>query len=83
MVRNLDIYKELLDDLRNGVNICIVEMDVPSKEKCNKHLVDEKGIYYPTMESLKDLLEDPREAFGHGLCLAIALLQDIINTDPL
>lgn len=51
-------------------------MDVPAKRKYNEYLVDQSGIYYPDIDSVKELLEDPREAFGHGLCLALALLED-------
>jgi len=30
-----------------------------------------------TIEKLKKLMDDPSEAFGHGLCLAYSLLLDM------
>jgi hypothetical protein len=37
---------------------------------------DEDNICILSLEKLKILMNDPSEAFGHGLCLAYALLQD-------
>ena len=79
LIRNLDIYKELLNELKNGTNLCIYEIDVPEKnKKGNFKFVNEiDNTYDCTIEKLNILSNDPSEAFGHGLCLAKALLEDV------
>jgi hypothetical protein len=37
---------------------------------------DEDDICILSLEKLEILMDDPTEAFGHGLCLAYALFQD-------
>lgn len=77
LVRKLPIYKELLEKLRSGVNLCITEVDVPEKNKRGLFgNVDEDGYFICTLENLEELIVDTSEAFGHGLCLANALLED-------
>lgn len=81
LVKNLPIYRTLLAYLRMGKNLLICEIDVPATGK--------KGIYGQdcddnnscliSLEKLELLLNDPSEAFGHGLCLAYALLEDNIS----
>ena len=78
LIRQLPIYKKFLNDVKNGVNIIITEVDLPSSNKKGSfNKVDTTGFYYPTLESLNILLNDPSEAFGHGLCLTYALLEDL------
>jgi hypothetical protein len=79
LVRKLPQYQKLVGLIRNGQKITILEMDVPSPKKkgnygllCNKH-----GIYTPTLQNLKILINDTNEPFGHGLCLSAALLIDL------
>jgi hypothetical protein len=79
LIRKLLIYHQLLAKIIKGQNILITEVDVPHKDKkgfYNKDL-DNNNIYNPTIESLNILLNDSSEPFGHGLCLAYALLEDI------
>jgi len=78
LIRNLDIYKELLNELKQGINLCIYEIDVPEKnKKGNFKFVNEiDNTYNCTIENLNILSNDPSEAFGHGLCLAKTLLED-------
>jgi hypothetical protein len=77
LVRKLPEYLQLLNKVRSGENICICEIDVPSKEKKGYYNnVDENGLYYADLVTLNQLLNDPSEPFGHGLCLCLALLED-------
>ena len=79
LIRKLPIYLKLLNEVKSGINILITEVDVPSKNKKGlfSKVVNENNIYNPTLESIEQLLHDPSEAFGHGLCLSYALLQDL------
>lgn len=82
LIRSLDIYKQLLNDVRNGTSILLTEVDVPNKSKkgyYGKNL-DDNNIYTANLERINELLNDPSEPFGHGLCLALALLEDINKT---
>lgn len=67
--------------IKNGINICIQEIDVPSLGKRGNYgnFVDSNGVYISNLETLDILLNDPSEAFGHGLCICYALHQDLRN----
>lgn len=79
LIRQMPEYRELLDLVANGIDICILEIDVPAPNKKSyyKSLCDNQGYYEATLETLDLLLNDTSEAFGHGLCIALALLKDI------
>ena len=79
LIRQLPIYYHLLQLLRKGVNITIAEMDVPYKGKKGYYgtLLDINGNYIPDLNNINLLLNDASEAFGHGLCLCKALLEDL------
>ena len=79
LVRNLPVYDTLLQKLRDGKNLLITEVDVPGPGKKGKsgEYIDEQGFYFATLSSLEELRADPSEPFGHGLCLAKALLDDL------
>jgi hypothetical protein len=79
LIKNLPEYIKLLDKLKNGENIMICEVDVPSKNKKGEYGKDcnENDICYMSIEKLELLLNDTNEAFGHGLCLAYSLLLDL------
>lgn len=79
LIKKLPEYKKLLDKLNNGKNIMICEIDVPAKNKKGeyKNDCDENNICHMSIEKLELLLNDTNEAFGHGLCLAYALLKDM------
>lgn len=77
LIRKLPIYKELLELTKNN-NICIFEIDVPCKTKKGLFSkVNDDGTYDVTIEKINELIKDPSEPFGHGLCLAHAILEDI------
>lgn len=79
LIKKLPEYTSLLDKLKNGKNIMICEVDVPAKNKKGifGQDCDENDICYMSIEKLELLLNDPSEAFGHGLCLAYSLLMDL------
>jgi hypothetical protein len=78
LIRKLPIYMELLQDLKNGINLCITEVDLPSSTKKGTfNLVDENEIYTASIETLLMMLNDPSEAYGHGLVLIYSLLRDL------
>lgn len=72
-------YNILLDKLKNGENIMICEIDVPTKNKKGNFGkdYDENNICHMSIEKLEILLNDTTEAFGHGLALAYSLLLDL------
>lgn len=79
LIRNTKEYKELLNLVRSGKNIMICEMDVPASGKRGKYgkYCNNNISVLLDLNILDELLDDPTEAFGHGLCLAYALLQDM------
>lgn len=79
LIKKLPEYKELLDKLKKNKNIMICEIDVPAKNKKGNYGkdCDDNNICKMTIEKLELLLNDTNEAFGHGLCLAYALLLDL------
>lgn len=79
LVRNLEAYRILKEKVRNGVNVCITEVDVPFPGKKGNHgkFLDDNGFYHPTLENLEILINDPSEPFGHGLVLCYLLIYDL------
>jgi hypothetical protein len=79
LVRGTKEYKELLGLLIAGKNLMICEMDVPAAGKGGLYGKCCSGSVSDTLSLaiLEGLLDDPSEAFGHGLCLAYALLEDL------
>lgn len=78
LARKLPIYQKLLSSLRENpeLKICISEIDVPCSTKKGQYNCQEP-FFECTLASLEELLLDPSEAFGHGLCFAQALLEDL------
>lgn len=78
LVRKTRIYQILLEMVRQDKKICIFEIDVPAKGKKGYYgsLVDDNNIFHATSLGIEKLLNDTSEPFGHGLCLAKALLED-------
>lgn len=77
-------FQQLLNMSRNGENLLICEVDGPRPEF--KDYYEEKGIPKGTMaghtmlfnkEYLQILLNDTKKPFGHGFCLAIALMEEL------
>lgn len=82
LVKKESQFKELQHKLANGENLLIIEVDGPHQESLGyyqrKYGVDEKFIEKSTMlvndENIEIMLNDPKHPFGHGYCLAVALL---------
>jgi len=78
-------FKELVNRLENGEKLLIIEVDGPHQESLsfykNKYGVKDDFIVNDTVEAspenLDILLNDPRHPYGHGYCLAGALLSAI------
>uniref|UniRef100_A0A6C0IS51 Uncharacterized protein n=1 Tax=viral metagenome TaxID=1070528 RepID=A0A6C0IS51_9ZZZZ len=81
LVKKFPEYNKLLDKLKKGENIMICEVDVPAINKKGNYGLDcdENNVCHMSIEKLEVLLNDPSEAFGHGLCLAYSLLLDMNN----
>lgn len=81
LIKQTTEYKLLLNYLYIGKNLLIGELDVPSNGKNSYYGqdCDEKNNCIMSLPKLELLLNDPSEAFGHGLCLAYALLKDLEN----
>lgn len=86
LVKERPQFKELKERLAAGENLNIIEVDGPHQEHLDyyieKYNVDygidntfiENNTMLATVDNLKIMLNDTRNAFGHGFCLAIALL---------
>jgi len=85
LVRKEAQYTELLNKVRRGENILIIEVDGPHQESLDyykeKYNIGDDFIQNKTMlctkENLNIMLYDTKHAFGHGYCLAVALLMDL------
>lgn len=75
-------FKELKERLSKGENLLIVEVDGPHQEDLKyymeKYRVDshfiENNTMLATKDNLKIMLNDTKHPYGHGYCLAMALL---------
>ena len=79
-------YQKLLNYLRDGKNINIIEIDGPHYESLNyykeKYNVNDNFILSNNTtiineEKLNIFLNDPKHPFGHGYCLAWKLIKDL------
>lgn len=85
LVRSEPQFKLLVEKLRNGENLLIIEVDGPHQESLSyyrgKYGVKDDFIENSTMlatkENLDIMLNDPKHPFGHGYCLAIALMMEL------
>ncbi len=73
LARKTPEFTTLLNKLRSGKNLLICEVDVPREGKKGSYGL-QKDV---TLEYLDELMNDGSEAFGHGVCLAKALLEGI------
>jgi hypothetical protein len=80
LIRKTPEYSKLLTKLTKGENIMLCEIDVPANNKKGEYGndCDENNICHMSIDKLEILLNDPSEAFGHGLCLAYCLLIDLL-----
>jgi hypothetical protein len=82
LVKEQAQFKELKELLRKGVNLLILEVDGPHQESLqyykDKYSVDDNFITNNTIianeKNLDIMLNDAKHNFGHGYCLAMALL---------
>jgi len=86
LVRRQRQYAELLDRLEHGEHLLICETDGPHQESLPyyqsqypnvPHNFIENHTMLATEESLNLMLHDTQHAYGHGYCLARALLADM------
>jgi len=85
LVRRQRQYGELLDRLESGEKLLICETDGPHQESVQYYQetygMEQDFIQQHSMLatplSLQVMLNDPKHAYGHGYCLAKALLQDL------
>lgn len=83
LVRQQQKFKELEQRLDRGENLLIIEVDGPHQQSLNyyrdNYNVNDDFIEQNTMlaldENLHIMLNDDKHPFGHGYCLAIALLE--------
>lgn len=83
-VRKKKEYQQLIEKIKSGKKILIIEVDGPHGEDLNyykeKYKVDDNFIQNNTMiatpENLTIMLHDTKYAYGHAYCLAWALLID-------
>lgn len=86
LARNHHQFKELLDRLKKGENLLIIEVDGPHQESINYYIEKYSDKYVigndfiinntilATADNMKIMLNDSKHPFGHGYCLAIGLL---------
>lgn len=82
MVRKEKQYQDLVNKLKNGINLLILEVDGPHQESMDYYKktynVPDDWIDKKTIEvnenNMKIMLNDEKHNFGHGYCLGIALL---------
>lgn len=82
LVRNQPLFQKLQTKLANGTNLLIIEVDGPHTESMpyykDTYQVDNNFIENDTMlvtqQSIQIMLNDTKHPFGHGYCLAMALL---------
>ena len=83
LVSQQDQFFELKELLSKGMNLLIIEVDGPHEESMSyyikKYGVSTDFIELNTMlaneDNLRIMLNDPKHPFGHGYCLAVALLE--------
>src|SRR5690606_619941 len=81
LVQEIPEFYELLDMLKNGQNILIIEVDGPHEESLGyymeKYNVDstfiEKDTILVNEKNMNIMLNDPKHPYGHGYCLAMCL----------
>jgi hypothetical protein len=87
IVKKQKKFKSLKRKLSKGRNLLIIEVDGPHQESLqyykDEYKVDDDFIENNTIlineENINILLDDERRPFGHGYCLAIALLDKDIE----
>ena len=87
LVKKEPLFLELQKKLKKGINLLIVDVDGPHQESLdyykNNYNVSNNFIENHTVlmnqEAIKIFLNDTKHSFGHGYCLAMALLNKDIE----
>lgn len=81
LIRKTKEYSTLIDRLRQGKDIILLEIDVPKSSKKGLYgscVTNKDGITTEmSLDLIDGLMKSPDEPFGHGLCIAKCLLEDI------
>lgn len=85
LVKKSPDFKKLLQMLKKGINLLIIEVDGPHQEYLNyykqKYNVSNNFIENNTIlvnkENMDIMLNDEKFPFGHGYCLGLALQEEI------
>lgn len=85
IIEKLPLFHKLLSKVKSGTSITIVEVDGPHQESLpyykEKYNMTDDFIVNHVMEStihnLDIMLQDDKHPFGHGYCLAVALLRHL------
>lgn len=80
--KETDFFPKLKEKLQNGTNLLILEVDGPHQESLDyykqnygvKNSFIENHTMFVDDENLSIMLNDSKHPFGHGYCLAMALL---------
>ena len=85
LVRQQVAFQQLQQRLADGENLLIIEVDGPHQESLpyyqekygvKKDFIKQNTILVTT-ENMNIMLNDPKHPFGHGYCLAMALLNQV------
>ena len=76
------MFRDLQKRLEKGENLLIIEVDGPCQSSLDyykqKYNVNDNFIENHTMlvnqQNINIMLNDPKHPFGHGYCLAMALM---------
>lgn len=88
LVKQQQKFKDLQKRLNDGENLLIIEVDGPHSESLNYYkeqygvgddFISEHNVIDYSLENMKILINDPKHNFGHGFCLALALMNDDNN----
>ena len=79
LIRKIPSYQKILDLVKNGKKICIIEIDVPkqSAKGLFKNYATKENIFYATPEKVNALIGDPSSSCDHGIFLIQALFEDL------
>lgn len=84
LARQQPEYKKLLKIVKSGQNVSIVDFDGPHQDSLDyytdkykvKNTFITNNSMLATSSNLDIMLNDPKHPFGHGYCLALALIED-------
>ena len=87
LIKLKDEFYELVDMVNKGNNILIIEPDGPHQESIQHYIQNynvNKGFIVNNSiiannENLNIMLNDPKYSYGHGYCLARAILEQLQN----